>query len=172
MRTLLRSTNKNCIIAVKEVEDPSQHGVVVTEQDGSVIKYFDKPVEYISNQINAGIYCFKASLLDDPQMFKQGYSLEREVLPQLITEGHLHSQNLRESYWMDIGMPHNFIKGTVQYLDHLEQQNRYRLDLESDIGQKESSTGFNLKGNIQMMQSDSESEIGKLGNHSMADNSE
>jgi NDP-sugar pyrophosphorylase family protein len=65
--------------------------VVVTEQDGSVIKYFDNPVEYISNQINAGIYCIKSSLLDEPALWQRGASMEREVLPYLITEGQLHS---------------------------------------------------------------------------------
>jgi len=51
--------------------------------------------------------------------------MERDVLPHLIAEGQLHSQSLKENYWMDIGMPHNFLKGTVQYLNHLarlEQQ--------------------------------------------------
>jgi NDP-sugar pyrophosphorylase family protein len=56
-----------------------------------VIKYFDNPVEYISNQINAGIYCIKSSLLDEPALWQRGASMEREVLPYLITEGQLHS---------------------------------------------------------------------------------
>jgi len=63
-------------------------------------------------------------LLDENIWHKKD-SMERDVLPHLIAEGQLHSHSLKENYWMDIGMPNNFLKGTVQYLNHLarlEQQ--------------------------------------------------
>jgi mannose-1-phosphate guanylyltransferase len=49
------------------VENPSRFGVVVTreEEEGIIIeKFVEKPKEFISNKINAGIYLLNLSVID------------------------------------------------------------------------------------------------------------
>lgn len=45
------------------VEDPSKYGVVVTNEEGRALQFVEKPKEFISNKINAGIYLLNTSIL-------------------------------------------------------------------------------------------------------------
>ena len=48
-----------------KVEEPSKYGVVVYEADtGRIKRFVEKPQEYVSNKINAGLYIFSPSVLD------------------------------------------------------------------------------------------------------------
>jgi mannose-1-phosphate guanylyltransferase len=50
---------------VTKVEEPSKYGVVVYEQStGKIERFVEKPREYVSNKINAGLYIFNSSILD------------------------------------------------------------------------------------------------------------
>jgi hypothetical protein len=47
------------------VAEPSAYGVVVTKPGTTVIdRFVEKPVEFVGNRINAGIYMFNPSVLD------------------------------------------------------------------------------------------------------------
>ncbi len=50
---------------VTKVEEPSKYGVVVYEHDsGKIERFVEKPREYVSNKINAGLYIFNSSILN------------------------------------------------------------------------------------------------------------
>lgn len=50
---------------VTKVAEPSAYGVVVTKPNSTVIdRFVEKPVEFVGNRINAGIYIFNPSVLD------------------------------------------------------------------------------------------------------------
>lgn len=52
-------------IVVTKVDDPSKYGVIVNHPDSSRIdRFVEKPKEFISNKINAGIYIFNPSVLE------------------------------------------------------------------------------------------------------------
>lgn len=103
-------------MSVKEVEDPSLYGAVVSDTEGKVLKYVDRPKEFISNQINAGVYLFKNTVLD--RIVAAPSSLELHVLPLLVKEGLLHSVAV-DGVWMDVGLPHNYLIGVQLYLEYL-----------------------------------------------------
>ena len=47
------------------MEEPSKYGVVVYEQQtGQIERFVEKPREYVSNKINAGLYIFNSTILD------------------------------------------------------------------------------------------------------------
>jgi len=46
---------KEGTIVVTKVEEPSKYGVVVYEEDGKIDNFVEKPQEFISNKINAGM---------------------------------------------------------------------------------------------------------------------
>ena len=48
-----------------KVEEPSKYGVVVYEQNpGKIDRFVEKPREYVSNKINAGLYIFNSTILN------------------------------------------------------------------------------------------------------------
>ena len=47
------------------MEEPSKYGVVVYETDtGKIDRFVEKPREYVSNKINAGLYIFNPTILN------------------------------------------------------------------------------------------------------------
>ena len=67
-------------IVVTKVEEPSKYGVVVYDQNtGKIDNFVEKPQEFVSNKINAGLYIFKPSILDRIEI--KPTSIEKEVFP-------------------------------------------------------------------------------------------
>lgn len=52
-------------LQVTKVEEPSKYGVVLyDEQTGLIDRFVEKPQEFVSNKINAGLYIFNKKILD------------------------------------------------------------------------------------------------------------
>ncbi|OLY85088.1 Mannose-1-phosphate guanyltransferase [Smittium mucronatum] len=104
------------ILATK-VEEPSKYGVIVTEENSPKIKCFvEKPIEFVGNRINAGIYLFNPAILSRIQL--RPTSIEKEIFPEMADDEQLYTFDL-EGYWMDVGQPKDFIAGTCLYLSNL-----------------------------------------------------
>ena len=66
-----KTHNKKASIVLATVQDPSRFGVVVTEPETQkILRFVEKPKEFISNKINAGIYLLNTSVIDTiPERF-------------------------------------------------------------------------------------------------------
>lgn len=53
-----RNHGQEGTIVVTKVEEPSKYGVVLYNEDGCIQNFIEKPQEFISNKINAGLYCY------------------------------------------------------------------------------------------------------------------
>ena len=97
------------------VEDPSSYGVVVTDEEGRVEAFLEKPAPGTAptNHVNAGMYMLEHDVLDRIDAGR-AVSFEREVFPGLVGEG-LHASPL-EGYWLDIGTPDRYLQGTRDIL--------------------------------------------------------
>ncbi|KAL1924245.1 uncharacterized protein VTP21DRAFT_7280 [Calcarisporiella thermophila] len=112
-------------ICVTKVKDPSKYGVVVNQPNVSNVECFvEKPEEFISNKINAGIYIFDTRVLD--RIEAKPTSMEKEVFPAMAKDGSLHTFDL-EGFWMDVGQPKDYLKGTSLYLSHLAEKQSPQL---------------------------------------------
>ncbi|PRT53559.1 Mannose-1-phosphate guanyltransferase [Wickerhamiella sorbophila] len=108
------------IVATK-VEDPSKYGVIVHHPGTTKIdRFVEKPVTFVGNRINAGIYILNPSVIDLIEL--RPTSIEKETFPALAKKGTLHSFDL-EGYWMDVGQPKDFLAGTGLYLNSLGVRN-------------------------------------------------
>lgn len=109
------------IVATK-VEEPSKYGVIVTNPDnsGRIERFVEKPVEFVGNRINAGIYILNPSVIDLIDL--KPTSIEKETFPKLVQNNSLYSFDL-EGYWMDVGQPKDFLSGTCLYLSSLARKN-------------------------------------------------
>uniref|UniRef100_A0A6G1SDA8 mannose-1-phosphate guanylyltransferase n=1 Tax=Aceria tosichella TaxID=561515 RepID=A0A6G1SDA8_9ACAR len=107
-------------IVVTRVEEPSKYGVVVYSQDGKVERFVEKPTEFVSNKINAGLYIFSKSILNRIELRET--SIEKETFPEMAKEQQLYAIEL-EDYWMDVGQPKDFLKGMSLFLNWTRKTN-------------------------------------------------
>jgi mannose-1-phosphate guanylyltransferase len=118
-------------IIVTKVEEPSKYGVVVMKpQTTQIERFVEKPVEFVSNRINAGIYIFNTDILKRIPL--RPTSIEKEIFPNMATDGQLHSFDL-EGYWMDVGQPKDFLTGTCLYLANLAKKKSTLLTPPSEV---------------------------------------
>jgi len=100
---------------VTRVSEPSKYGVVVTGRTvpSMIERFVEKPMEFVSNRINAGIYILNPSVLDRIQ--PRPTSIEKEVFPFMARDNQLHAFDL-PGYWMDVGQPRDYLSGTCLHL--------------------------------------------------------
>merc|ERR1712018_478580 len=104
-------------IVVTKVEEPSKYGVVVYDSTtGQIEKFVEKPQEFVSNKINAGMYIFSTGILDRIEV--KPTSIEKEVFPFMADDAQLFCMELN-GFWMDVGQPKDFLTGMCLYLDSL-----------------------------------------------------
>jgi len=115
-----KAHNREGTIVVTKVDEPSKYGVVVYEQGtGKINNFVEKPQEFVSNKINAGLYIFSTSILDRIEV--KPTSIEKEVFPFMATDGELFCMEL-QGFWMDVGQPADFLTGMCMYLGSLRQK--------------------------------------------------
>ncbi|GAA3489134.1 NDP-sugar synthase [Streptomyces cremeus] len=97
------------------VEDPRAFGLVPTDATGRVTAFLEKPQtpeEIVTDQINAGAYVFRRSVIDTIPTGRP-VSVERETFPDLLANG-AHLQGMVDStYWLDLGTPQAFVRGSA-----------------------------------------------------------
>lgn len=94
------------------VGDPRAFGCVPTDADGVVTAFLEKTQDPPTDQINAGCYVFKRDVID--QIPKgRALSVEREVFPGLLADGHRVCAYVDASYWRDMGTPEDFVRGSA-----------------------------------------------------------
>ncbi|GGK58615.1 GDP-mannose pyrophosphorylase [Planomonospora parontospora subsp. parontospora] len=94
-----------------EVDDPSRFGCVPTDEEGRVTAFLEKTPNPVTNLINAGCYVFTRSVIDSIPAGRV-VSVERETFPGLIEDGALVLGYADASYWLDVGTPAAFVKGS------------------------------------------------------------
>ncbi|MFI6530560.1 sugar phosphate nucleotidyltransferase [Streptomyces uncialis] len=98
-----------------KVADPRAYGLVPTDPTGRVTAFLEKPQtpeEIVTDQINAGAYVFRRSVIDTIPAGRP-VSVERETFPGLLSSG-AHLQGMVDStYWLDLGTPAAFVRGSA-----------------------------------------------------------
>lgn len=122
-------TNKDGIIWVQRVEDPSQFGVVRVDKDSVITELVEKPSEFVSDLAIIGIY-----------FFKDGAALAREM--QYLIDNNIKDkgefqftsalQGLQKkgaslvpgevSEWLDCGNKNVTVQTNARYLDFIKDQ--------------------------------------------------
>lgn len=104
-------------LALVPVADPSSYGLVRLHEDQSVKGFLEKPrpEQIDTNLISAGAYVLERSVLDliEPD---RNVSIEREIWPALVGNG-LYGFAADHAYWMDIGTPDRYLRGTFDILE-------------------------------------------------------
>jgi mannose-1-phosphate guanylyltransferase/phosphomannomutase len=91
-------------MVLTRVENPLQFGVVITDKDGKVERFLEKPSwgEVFSDTINTGIYILEPEVFDYiPENTDVDFS--KNLFPKLLKEGKPLYGYIADGYWKDIG---------------------------------------------------------------------
>ncbi len=105
-------------LILTQVDDPSEFGIVVVEDDGRVTGFLEKPdeEEVFSYTANTGIYVLEPGVLKDiPE--GQEYDFAEELFPKLLEEGCSMYGYVMEGYWEDIGNIEQYMRAQKDVLD-------------------------------------------------------
>src|SRR5579859_4146528 len=94
-----------------EVPDPARFGCVTTDEDGRVTAFLEKTPNPPTNRINAGCYVFRRDVISQIPAGRR-VSVERETFPGLIASGHPVMAYPESAYWLDVGTPQAFVRGS------------------------------------------------------------
>jgi UDP-N-acetylglucosamine diphosphorylase / glucose-1-phosphate thymidylyltransferase / UDP-N-acetylgalactosamine diphosphorylase / glucosamine-1-phosphate N-acetyltransferase / galactosamine-1-phosphate N-acetyltransferase len=118
----LLSRTEEAVICVKDVENPSDFGVLETENN-KVIRIIEKPKNPPTNLANAGIYLFRESIFDFIDRTPESVRKEFEItdsIQMLIDSGAAVGYSPLEGRWIDIGYPWDLLKANEYLLKDLK----------------------------------------------------
>jgi mannose-1-phosphate guanylyltransferase len=95
-----------------EVGDARAFGSVPTDADGRVTAFLEKSDHPPTNQINAGCYVFRRSVIDAIPAGRV-VSVERETFPGLLEAGAVVQAYVETAYWLDLGTPQALVRGSA-----------------------------------------------------------
>ena len=118
----LISTDKDAVITVKEVDNPSHFGVIETDDD-RVVRIIEKPQHPPSKLANAGIYLLTEAVFDfiaKTQLSPRGELEITDSLQMMIDAGCNVGYAVLDSDWIDIGRPWDLLDANRVLLENMK----------------------------------------------------
>ena len=104
-------------LTLVHVPNPLEYGVVITEAEGRIRKFLEKPSwgEVFSDTINTGIYVIEPRVLE---RFEPGevFDFSKDLFPKLLAEGEPLFGYIAEGYWTDIGSIAEYARANADLL--------------------------------------------------------
>lgn len=105
-RLVTTHRNKHALstIALSLVDDPSEYGIVLMNEDSRITRFLEKPKGEVifSNTANTGVYVFEPEIFD---LIPRGvfYLFGKQVFPMLLEQHRPLYGHLTAAYWRDVG---------------------------------------------------------------------
>jgi mannose-1-phosphate guanylyltransferase/phosphomannomutase len=121
-------------IGLKSVDNPLEFGIVVTDDEGRVERFLEKPSwgQVFSDTINTGIYVMEPEVLKHVPGDRP-YDFSKELFPYLLEMGRPIYGHVMDGYWQDIGNLDQFRQANF---DALEENVRLNIP------------GIRIRGNV------------------------
>lgn len=96
---------------------PGQYGLVITDADGRVQQYIEKPVGWQPDcpLANTGIYLLEPEILADMQP-QRLYDFAYDIFPQLLAQENPFFGYQAAGYWCDVGCIPRYFQATAEAL--------------------------------------------------------
>ncbi len=132
--TFHREKGAAVTIGLKSVDNPLEFGIVVTDEEGRVERFLEKPSwgQVFSDTINTGIYVLEPEVLRHVPTDRP-FDFSTELFPLLLEMGRPIYGCVCDGYWQDIGN-----------LDQYRQANFDALDGKVDLA----ISGMRIRGDI------------------------
>jgi mannose-1-phosphate guanylyltransferase / phosphomannomutase len=121
-------------IGLKSVDNPLEFGIVVTDEEGRIERFLEKPSwgQVFSDTINTGIYVMEPEVLkhvpDD-----RPYDFSKELFPLLLEMGRPLYGYVMDGYWQDIGNLDQYKQANFDALDENVRLNMPGIRLRGDV---------------------------------------
>ena len=115
-----KEKSSEATMVLKSVENPLDFGIVITEEDGRISRFLEKPAwgQVFSDTVNTGIYLLEASVVDEiPDPKHDEYDFSKELFPKLLDAGRPLYGFVTEDYWEDIGTLEQYAGAQRDVLD-------------------------------------------------------
>jgi mannose-1-phosphate guanylyltransferase / phosphomannomutase len=121
-------------IGLKSVDNPLEFGIVVTDEEGRIERFLEKPSwgQVFSDTINTGIYVMEPEVLRHVPADRP-YDFSKELFPYLLEMGRPLYGHVMDGYWQDIGNLDQFRQANF---DALEEKVRLNIP------------GIRIRGNV------------------------
>ncbi|MDQ2969328.1 MAG: sugar phosphate nucleotidyltransferase [Actinomycetota bacterium] len=121
-------------IGLKSVDNPLEFGIVVTDEEGRIERFLEKPSwgQVFSDTINTGIYVVEPEVLKHVPPDRP-YDFSKELFPYLLEMGRPLYGFVMDGYWQDIGNLDQFRQANF---DALEENVRLNIP------------GIRIRGNV------------------------
>ena len=129
-----REKQASVTIGLKSVDNPLEFGIVVTDDDGRVERFLEKPSwgQVFSDTINTGIYVLEPEVLRHIPTDRP-YDFSKELFPLLLEMGRPLYGYVMDGYWQDIGNLDQYRQANFDALDE-----KVRLNV----------PGIRIRGNV------------------------
>jgi len=86
------------------IENPLQYGVVITDEDGRITRFLEKPTwgEVFSDRVNTGIYILEPEVVKMIP-YQKFYDFSKDLYPRLLKDGAPLYGYTADGYWRDVG---------------------------------------------------------------------
>lgn len=104
-------------IALYSVPNPLEYGVVITDEEGRIKQFLEKPTwgEVFSDTVNTGIYVL------EPEIFKyvpagKPFDFSQDLFPIMLRNGDPLFGYVAQGYWCDVGNLQEYMRATADLL--------------------------------------------------------
>jgi mannose-1-phosphate guanylyltransferase/phosphomannomutase len=111
--------NSLATIVLAHVHNPLEFGVVITDNDGRIRRFLEKPSwgEVFSDTVNTGMYILDPSIFDYMEMGKS-YDWSQHIFPQILSENKpMFGYVMDGDYWCDVGSLQQYREAQYTVLD-------------------------------------------------------
>lgn len=113
-----RKRGSMATLALKAVDDPLEFGIVITQPDGAIERFLEKPTwgQVFSDTINTGVYVLEPEIFD---FIEEGRSVDfsGEVFPAVLEAGRPIYGYVADGYWEDVGTLEAYLQAHHDILD-------------------------------------------------------
>lgn len=143
-------------ITLTRVPNPLEYGIVITEEDGRIVRFLEKPTwgQVFSDTINTGIYYLQPGVFDLIP-FRESFDFSKDLFPLMLGRGLPLYGYIASGYWRDVGNIAEYrqahwdaLKGMVRIELEGERLNLIGKDIWVGKGSKIEAQNTNLTGAV------------------------
>lgn len=136
-----RQKNALVTLVLKKVDIPLEYGVVVTDGEGRITRFLEKPGwgQIFSDTINTGIYILSPVIFN---YYERGqfFDFSKDLFPILLKEGAPMYGFVADDYWCDIGDLEAYHRANLDALEGLVRIRMPGRELQRGIWMDESAS--------------------------------
>lgn len=117
-----REKNSVATIVLEHVENPLEFGVVITDDEGRIRRFLEKPSwgEVFSDTVNTGMYILEPSIFDYMEPEKS-YDWSQDIFPRILKDDKPMFGYVMGEYWTDVGSLQQYRQAQYEMLGEKTQ---------------------------------------------------